>query len=116
MIYLIVLHLLEQPELPKEERAIRRANKMKAIKRNKALSHALFGSGEWFESPDEDGVYRRWASGHKHRNCQDGRWAKHSFGGHRRFEKWCRDYYPSLTDERAIERFNEEVKEYFADE
>ena len=88
-----------------------------AIAHNRRVYHNKVGRENWFENPDDDGVYRRYASGQEHRNKQDGRWATERLSGHRRLNKWSRNYYPSWTDEKirrwdkADSRFEERYGE-----
>lgn len=115
IIMLLVMLDEEIPELPEYSRANRRAARDKYVARNKrsytARCHGE--NGHWAENPDEDGVYRSYHSGHIHHNAQTGRWATERLSGHRRYQKWCRDAYPSFTDEKATARWEEELKEFF---
>ena len=109
---IILLSLQDAPSLPEYSRANRRAARGKAISHNRKIQLDR-GCEPWFESPDEDGVYRRYSSGNYHTKAQQGRWATERLSGHRRFQKWSRDAYPSFVDEKATARWQEELDEYF---
>lgn len=118
MTIIILLSLLEElPELPEYARANRRATRNNAIARNKAIakSHSWH---MWYDEAQraEDGsLYLgcSWKPQHVHYNKQDGRFAEPHFGGHRRLQKRSHDYYPSLTDEKARRRWEDELQDYF---
>jgi len=114
-VLILLTMLFDAPEVEVDIRAIRRANRDRAIAHNRRVYNNRVGGGIWFDKPDNNGVYRRYASGQYHTNSQQGRWATERLSGHRRFQKWCRDYYPSLTDEKAIRRWEEDLKDYFAE-
>lgn len=109
---IILLSLLELPELPEHSRANRQAQRNKTIAHNRRIYYDKVGRGIWFEKPDKDVVCRRYSGGNSHRNKQEGRWATHRLSGHRRFEKWCREAYPSFVDEKATARWEEELRDY----
>lgn len=114
----VLLSMLEElPEFPEYIRANRRAARENVIAHNKAIA-ASHGWTMWYDKTQkaEDGsLYLgcSWKPQHVHHEKQDGRYSEPHFGGHRRFQKWSRDYYPSLTDEKASLRWEEELKEYF---
>lgn len=99
-ILLLISIIEDAPSFPEHTRANTRSNRAKAIAHNKAVYHSLVGGTTWFEEPDEDGVYRRWASGQFHANNQEGRWATMRLSGHRRYQKVCKNYYPSWQEEK----------------
>jgi len=110
----ILLALLEElPELPEHARANRRANREKAIRHNRKTYHNLVGNGIWYENQDENGDFVAYHRSKVTNKYQKGRWETERLSGHRRFQKWSRDYYPSFTDEKATRRWNEELKEFF---
>ena len=113
---IILLALQDIPALPSAARADRRANRSKAIQHNRATYNNRFGKGKWFDVIDNDGYYRHgpsWKPTIKTTKAQQGRWATERLSGHRRYEKWCRDAYPSFVDTKETARWTEEMKEYF---
>lgn len=114
MTIMILLALIEElPELPNHSRANRFATRDRAIAHNKAVYHALVGHGLWYENKNEDGKYASYHRGKVVTKEQEGRWATERISGHRRFQKWSRDYYPSFTNEKARQRWEEALKDYF---
>lgn len=109
---IILLSLLELPELPEYSRANNRTRRDRAIAHNRRVYNNLVGGGIWFDKPDNNGTYRRCASGQYHTKPQQGRWATERLSGHRRFAKWCREAYPSFVDEKATARWEEELRDY----
>lgn len=94
-VVILLLSIMDIPSLPEKPRATRRASRSKAIAHNRHVYHNVIGSGIWFETAEEDGIYRRHAAGHHHANSQQGRWETERLSGHRRFEKWSKDCYGS---------------------
>ena len=114
MTILILLALLEElPEFPKHSRANRRAARENAIRHNRAVYHNRLGPGIWYEEADSDGNFVGYHRSKVTNKPQQGRWETERLSGHRRFQKWSRDYYVSLTDEKARQRWNDELKDYF---
>lgn len=114
VILVALLSLIDElPELPEYARANRRAARKRAIAHNKKIYHDRCGRGHWSENRHGDGFYHSYHSGHVHSNNQDGRWEDFHINGHRRFQKWSRDYYPSDKDEFARLRWEDELKDYF---
>ena len=114
-VILILLALQDIPELPAAKRADRRAARSKAIRHNRTVYNNRIGPGKWFDVVDEDGYYRlgpSWKPSIKTRKPQQGRWATDKLGGHRRFAKWSKDYYPSGVDAIGKSKWEEELKEY----
>ena len=112
---IVLLALLDIPELPAAKRADRRAARSKAIAHNRRTYNNVLGPGKWYDSPDEDGYYRfgpSWKPSIKTRKPQQGRWATDKLGGHRRYAKWQRDYYPSGADAVGKARWEDELQEY----
>ena len=112
-VLLLLLTILDVPVIEGDARSVRRAQRDRAIAHNRRVYVDRVGRGIWFDQPDDNGVYHRYASGQHHTKPQQGRWATERLSGHRRFQKWCRDYYPSLTDEKEIRRWKAELKDYF---
>lgn len=114
MTIVILLSLLEElPELPEYARANRRANRESAIRHNREVYHNLVGSGIWYENPNKNGDFVAYHRSKVTNKSQRGRWETERLSGHRRFQKWSRDYYPSFTDEKYRRRWNEELEDYF---
>lgn len=114
-VLILLLSILDLPEVEVDIRANRRAKRDRAIAHNRRVYVDRVGGGIWFDEPDEDGVYCRHASGNYHTKSQQGRWATERLSGHRRFQKWCRDYYPSRADEKAVRRWEADLKDYFTE-
>ena len=112
-VVLILLSYFDIPVIEVDTRASRRHQRDRAIAHNRRVYNNRVGSKIWFDKPDNNGIYRRYASGQYHTNSQQGRWATERLSGHRRFEKWCRDYYQSLTYEKEIRRWKADLKDYF---
>ena len=117
MTIIILLSLLEElPELPEYIRANRKAARDNVIARNKAIakSHKW---GLWYDEEERENGYLHlgcsWKPQQVHRKNQEGRYAEPHFGGHRRFQKQSRDYYPSWTDEKCRRRADDALKDYF---
>lgn len=105
---IFILSVFEDiPVLPEKPRATRRVNRAKAIVRNRRTYNNVVGRGIWFDSPDENGDYKRYASGNIHHKSQKGRWATERLSGHRRFAKWEKDYYGS--PEVALDKYFQRI-------
>ena len=121
---IVLLALAEIPTLPECARANTRTQRDRQIARNKALESSRFRCGIWFGKPyhneihdrvkhlEWEGKYVSYHGGHIYDKKQDGRFAEFNFGGHRRFAKWAREYYPSGADYFGKLRWDEELKEY----
>lgn len=114
-VVILLMSIADIPTLPEKSRATRRAARSKAIAHNHRIYHDVIGGGIWFEQPHEDGVYHRHASGHRHANSQQGRWATERLSGHRRFEKWSRDYYgsPEVELDKYFQRIDRRWEERY---
>lgn len=112
-VLILLTMLFDAPEVEVDIRAVRRAKRDRAIAHNRRVYKDRIGGGIWFDVPDNNGVYHRHASGQHHTNSQQGRWATERLSGHRRFQKWSRDYYPSKQDEFARRRWEADLKDYF---
>ena len=110
-VIILLLSIMDIPTLPEKPPANRRAARTKAIAHNRRVYHDVVGSGIWFEAPRKDGVYQRYASGQHHTNSQQGRWTTERLSGHRRFEKWSKDYYGS--PEVALDKYFRKVDRHF---
>lgn len=114
VILVALLSLIDElPELPEYARANRRANRAKAIAHNRKVYHDLVGSGIWYEVPENDGSFVAYHRSKVTNKPQQGRWATERLSGHRRFQRWSRDYYPSFKDELGKARWKDELKDYF---
>lgn len=113
--FVILLALVEQelPTLPEYSRANRRAAREKTIAHNRKTYRNLVGGGIWFDIPDENGNFVGYHHSKVTNKSQQGRWETHKLSGHRRFQKWSRDYYASGKDEFARRCWQEELEEYF---
>lgn len=122
---IIVLSMLEElPELPEYTRANRRAERSKAIARNRRTAKELSWAMPWydhpyhneahdkFKRPELEGKYASYHKAQVYTKAQQGRWENPHFGGHRRFAKWERDYYPSGADYLGKLRWEDELRDY----
>lgn len=114
MTIMVLLALLEElPKLPEYSRANRRAARENTIRHNRAVYHNRIGPGIWYEEANSDGNFVGYHRSKVTNKPQQGRWATERFSGHRRFQKWSRDYHPSKQDEFVRRRWEEELKDYF---
>lgn len=121
---IILLSLADVPTLPEHSRANRRAERSKAIARNRRTAKDLSWAMPWydhpyhneahdkFQRPELEGKYASYHKAQVYDKPQQGRWENPHFGGHRRFAKWERDYYPSGADYLGKLRWEEELREY----
>lgn len=109
---LVLLSILDDAAVLPTGRGYLRAAREKAISHNRHVYHDVIGSGIWYEKPDADGNFVSYHRSNVTSKSQQGRWATERLSGHRRFQKWSRDYYPSGKDEFARRRWEEELKEY----
>lgn len=125
---LIVLALMQEDTsvvlLKEPSREFRRRERDKAIARNKRTAKEICSCMPWFDEPwhneahnrlqkpELEGLYISYHKGKVYDKPQQGRWADYHFGGHRRFQKWMKEAYPSDTDVAATQRWKEELKEY----
>lgn len=121
---IVLLSMADVPTLPERSRANRRAERSKAIARNRRTAKELSYSMPWydkpwhneahdkFQHPELEGKYVSYRKAQVYDKPQQGRWENPHFGGHRRFAKWCREAYPSFVDEKATARWEEELDEY----
>lgn len=121
---IILLSLADVPTLPKHSRANRRAERTKAIARNRSTAKELCSSMPWFDEPwhneahdkfpkpELEGKFVSYHKGKVYDKDQQGRWADYHFGGHRQFAKWEKKAYSSRKDVFAAARWEEELRDY----
>lgn len=121
-IFLLIILLSfedDTPVLSSKPRADRRFARNKAINHNRRVYHDVIGPGKWYETPDEEGFYNRgpsWKPSIKTNKSQRGRWETEKLSGHRRYEKWSKDYYSSKPDAMSKLRFDGALKEYLEEQ
>ena len=111
-VFIILLSILQDAAVLPAGRGARRAARERAIAHNRKVYHDLIGDGIWYETPNENGIFTSYHNGKVIKKSQRGRWETERLSGHRRFQKWSRDYYPSGKDVLARLRWEEELKEY----
>lgn len=109
----VLLGLLEDVAVLPTGRGELRHQRNRVIAHNRRVYRDVVGPGIWFENQNANYEYVGYHRGQVTNKPQQGRWATTRLSGHRRFEKWCRDYYPSGKDEAARRRWDEELKEFF---
>jgi hypothetical protein len=124
-IMLIILSVLDDAAVLPTGRGALRHQRDRAIAHNRAVCKSLIHGSIWYDEkyhdyahtrvkhPEWEGKYVGYHGSKVTDKSQRGRWATERLSGHRRFQKWSRDYYPSATDEFARRRWAEELKEFF---
>lgn len=126
-ILILFLSFSDIPELPAQPRADRRASRDNAIAHNRTVYHNRVGRDKWFDRPYRDQAHFKihhpewnglyvpypYKDGYAYKKAQSGRWATERLSGHRRYQKWCRDYYSSRIDEIGKAKFVEALEDYY---
>lgn len=122
---IVLLSLLEDAAVLPTGRGSLRAARNRAIAHNRTVYNNRVGRGKWYDEPyhnydhyrishpEWEGKYVTYNGSEIHTNAQQGRWATDRLSGHRRFAKWCKDYYPSGKDKFSRLRWEDELKEYY---
>lgn len=124
---LILIAMMKDAAILPTGRGSLRSARERAIAHNRNVYNDRCGRGKWFDKPyhDEshfrthhpewDGLYvpYPYKEGYAYNKPQNGRWATEKLSGHRRLQKWSRDYYPSFVDEKSRKRCTEALKDYF---
>ena len=123
VILFVLVDIIVNENEDRPSRGDLRDKRDRAIAKNRRTYRNAVGDGIWFDEPyhdyehdrfhhpEWDGKFVRYSGGQIYDKEQNGRWATERLSGHRRLQKWSRDYYPSWVDEKH-RRWDEADRRY----